>query len=394
MTSIPVASPLDFRASVPFGSDLRVLLNSDMISPGDIHDLLQEKGVFVGTSEKQVTVPILSSTLLTPPEFVRLIEASVSRELAPKVRTYQYDLERVDADWVAAIRQEFKGDSFASLIDTTGNIKIKSAPTITLEGKDRLRISYTLSRQDFSQDWIRREVEYPGEIILEQKGSGLVLEAALSRTSKDTNDFNRRILGRAASALKKGNFIKKEEANKITYASFEDSERVLFFKKLTAGTAGSLELGSVNDMEIGRDEGMPELPDDPKISWMNQTVRKIIIDGERLNDIFLISDDQYYEYYYIQRMDVTFKYIFGQNSGTARISFHFTPSKPEERLQAEFEFEVVRATPAKGRMNSDAKREVRKLLHRAVQDLIDREYNSIVAARVPIPTAPAVPKPA
>ena len=66
MTSASVASPLDFRASVPYGSDLRILLNSDLVSQGDIRELLQAKGIFVGTSEKQVTVPILSSTLLKP----------------------------------------------------------------------------------------------------------------------------------------------------------------------------------------------------------------------------------------------------------------------------------------------------------------------------------------
>ena len=189
--------------------------------------------------------------------------------------------------------------------------------------------------------------------------------------------------------MKKSNLIKDQEPNKISFNAFTDSERVLFFKKLTAGTAGYLALEAVNDMEIGRDDGMPALPDDPKISWMKHTVRKIIIDGERLNDIFFLSDDQYYEYYFVQRMDATFNYTFAQNSGTARVGFHFTTSKPEERQKAEFEYEVVSASPAKGRMNKDARKDIAKSLQRAIQDLIEREYNSIVAARVTVPAASA-----
>lgn len=380
MSSASAASPFDFRACVPFGSDLRVLLNTEFISPGSIHELLQEKGIFVGTSEKRVTVPILSSTLLTPPEFLRLIDISVNRELVPKIRTCRYELERTNADWASTIRREFNGAALVSLLGPSGNVKVKSSQII-IEKIGELKIKYTLSKKDFSQDWIMREVEYPGEIVFEQKGSSLILEAGLSRTSKETNDFNRRILNRAASALKMGSIIKQEVANKITYSSFQDFERVLFFKRLTAGTVACLEFGSVNDMEIGRDVGMPELPDDPKISWMNQTVRRIIIDGDRLNDIFLISEDTYYMYYYVQRMDVTFNYIFGQNSGTARISFYFSASKASERPQAEFEFEVVGTKPASGRMNCDAKQQVKKLLQKAVLDLIDREYCAIVAAR-------------
>jgi hypothetical protein len=76
----------DINSSIFLGNDLRVLLNSDHISYGEIHNTLKEKGVFIGNNEKSVTVPLLSATLLTPDDFSKLIESSVNRESRPKVK--------------------------------------------------------------------------------------------------------------------------------------------------------------------------------------------------------------------------------------------------------------------------------------------------------------------
>ncbi len=76
-----VAKPaFDELSSIPTGSELRVLLNSEHISYGEIHSLLKKKGVYVGNTDKSITVPLLSATLLTPKEFSNLIESSVDRE--------------------------------------------------------------------------------------------------------------------------------------------------------------------------------------------------------------------------------------------------------------------------------------------------------------------------
>jgi hypothetical protein len=381
MSSTSAASPLDFHACVPFGADLRVLLNSDVISPGVISDLLKEKGVFIYSSDKKVTVPLLSSTLLTPPEFLRLIEVSVNKELVPKVRTTKFELTDSKSDWLDTVRNGFDGQIISTFADSAnGNVEI-ATPTITVPRAGSLKIGYKLFKVDISQDWIKRKVEYSGEIHFKQKEGSKILEVDLSRTSKETDEVNRRILKHAATALKKEDMIKQEDGNKITFGSLQDYERVLFFKRLTAGTGVSLELGTVNDMEIGRDKGMPELPDDPRVSWLNQSVRRLEVDGDRLNDIFLISDDSYYRHYYVQRMDVTFRYAFGPNSGETRISFHFTSCKPDDRFSAEFEFEVLGIKSTSGRMNVDSKRDLNNQLKTVALELIHREYEAIIAAR-------------
>jgi hypothetical protein len=74
------AKQFDYERAMLWGDRLRVLLNSDHISNGEIAETLKEKGVFVGSNEKSATVPLLSACLLTPNEFTSLVEKSFVRE--------------------------------------------------------------------------------------------------------------------------------------------------------------------------------------------------------------------------------------------------------------------------------------------------------------------------
>lgn len=155
-----------------------------------------------------------------------------------------------------------------------------------------------------------------------------------------------------------------------------------FFKRLTGGYGRFLGKGNVNDMEINRDISGPPLPNDPQVSWMNQTVKRLKIDGEKLNDIFLISDEKYYSYYHVQRMDVTFPYTAAANSGDFRVGFSFSsPSKSDSaREDAELTFEVLRVAYDHP-VNSDAKKELSTQIARHVRGLIETEFERIVTER-------------
>ena len=45
---------LDIHSTIPSGTELRILLNSEHISYGEVQTTLREKGIFVGDSEKSV----------------------------------------------------------------------------------------------------------------------------------------------------------------------------------------------------------------------------------------------------------------------------------------------------------------------------------------------------
>lgn len=379
-----MTSTLNKEPLIPTGSDLRVLLNSDHISYGEVQFTLREKGVFVGNSDKAITVPLLSATLLKPDEFSRLIDASIDRESRPKVKVSMLELTNANADWVAALRSgALFGDDFnpGSGI-TNGTVQFITHPTLVIENKDKIRIPYSLTRKDFSRDWIERELNFDGEVVVERQGGKLKLDFLSTHSSKETEAVNRRITARISHVLNNANISKNDSPRRITFDAFSNMERVRFFKRLTGGLGKQVKLGSVNDMEVSRDVTVGPLPDDPKISWMNQTVRRIRIDGERLNDIFLIAEEKYYPYYHVLRMDVTYDYESGTNKGTARVGFAFSSStrSDETKKDAELTMDFVRITHETS-VNVDSRKEIERMLEQSVRAVVENEFERIIQER-------------
>lgn len=374
---------LDSNYLIPSGSELRVLLNSEHISYGEVHSALKTKGIFSGSNDKSITVPLLAATLLTPSGYSALIEASVDRDSKPKMKVSALDLVASSSDWITPLKQLFETDfnPFAGI----ENIEVIDSPGVVVDGKDKVRIPFSIVRKDFSKDWTQREIRFDGEVTIERQGGSLKLDLTSVHSSKETEITNRRMTARISKVLKDSGITQSEIERRITFGSFTNVERVRFFKRLTGGYGRFIGRGNVNDMEINRDISGPPLPNDPQVSWMNQTVKRLKIDGEKLNDIFLISDEKYYPYYHVQRMDVTFGYMSAANSGEFRAGFFFsTPSRGEyAKDDAELTFEVLRVTHDHS-VNSDTKRELNTQIARHVRALIETEFERIVEERKPL----------
>ncbi len=369
------AQTIDLKSTVVSGSDLRILLGSDHLSYGEIHAALKEKGIFVGNSDKAITVPLLSATLLTPDNFTRLIESSVSRESQPKVKVASLDLVTKDADWITPLKKNLFDDSFAMLDEASG-IDFVTNPTLVVSDPNKITIPYQIRRLDFSKDWIERELSFDAQVTIERQGGELKLEFTSTHSSKETELVNKKITSRIAKVLHCENLVKDDEPHSVTFGSLSNEERIRYFKRLTAGH-GCLMPGSVNDIDICLDANGPELPDDPQIAWMKQTVRRFNVDGDRLNDIFLINDEQYYKHYYILRMDVTFPFKVAANQGGCRVTFSFSGSRLISS-SSELVFAVVKWAH-EGSPNSDAKKFVSFEVQHALRSLIEEKFNLAIS---------------
>lgn len=359
----------DLDAPILMGAELRVFLNSEHISYGEIQSTLKDKGIYTGESDKIFTVPLLSATLLTPDNFSKLMDASKARESQPKSRTEKLELTNIGVDWIDPIRNIFHDTT--RLLEGIPNIDFILKPNVVIKN-DTARIPYIIIRKDFSQDLLNRELEFDGEITLETDGKSLTLNVAAIHSSKETEEVNKKITNNIAATLYKSSIITKDVPTRILFDIFTNESRIVFFKKLTGGFGSPGVPGNVNDIEISRDIKAGALPADPKIEWMNQTVRRIKIDGVRLNDIFLISDKKYYSYYHLLRMDVTFPYSFGQNQGECQVSFSFSGIKRDGVIQKNSELvsTIIRTTYSET-TSLEGKRDIAKLLSKSIMKLID-----------------------
>ena len=376
-----MANQIDYRRSIPVGSDLRVLLNSELISYGTIQEIVKSKGIFVGISDKAVTVPLLCSTILTPTEFTQLMEDSVGREQRPKTKVSDLKLVLPNSDWVTPLKEIFSDDSF--VLQNLGEIELVRRPSIVVKGRNQVEIPYSIVRKDISKDWIHREINFDGSILIHEIDGQLKLEFVSNHTSKETDQINRKILSRIAKELKYQNLISSEILSNIEFGSFTNPERLRFFKRLVAGNGTSI------GIEVTRDGILLQLPDDPIISWMSDAVRWLKIDGSRLNDIFLISNEKYYDYYYIVRMDVTYPFCIGTNNGKVKVSYYFYSSIADQAREKHELVSEIGKIVCSPRLNQDAEKYVRAHLEKDTRSIIDAQYEGIKNERTPLNTIQA-----
>lgn len=367
------AKQFDYERAMLWGDRLRVLLNSDHISNGEITETLKEKGVFIGSTDKPDTVPLLSTCLLTPAEFKRLVEKSFTRESGKKYSSCKFKLTSTSADWKAELLSNF--DSVVAGIKLEDDREFSSEPSISIDPDGNVRISYSVRVLDFSKDWIEQEIVYPGEVLLKQAGGGLEVEVNRFRTSKDTNKINDGITGAIGKFYKTRGVTTDEKPESILFDDFTNSERIRFFLQLTSVNTPEFSFKEIGNFEIIRDQEAGALPKDGRIEWMEGTVNKIQIQGKDLGRVFLLEEPTYYQYYYLVKMTATYAFKFGANAGECNIEFAFSgkTSKGDDYSGTAFDFSIERLP----RLEESSKSQVRKAIIQKTQEARDSAFKYV-----------------
>ena len=368
------AKQFDYERAMLWGDRLRILLNSDHISNGEITETLKEKGIFVGSTDKSDTVPLLSTCLLTPAEFKKLVEKSFTRESGKKYSSCKFILKSKNANWKTELLNNF--DSVVKGINLEDDREFASEPAISVDPDGNVRIAYSLRVLDFSKDWIEQEIVYPGEILLKQSGGGLEIEVNRFRTSKDTNKFNDGVTGAIGKFYKSIDVTTDEKPESILFDDFTNSERIRFFLQLTSVNTPELSFKEIGNFEIIRDQETGSLPKEQRIEWMEGRVNKIQIKGKDLGRIFLLEEPAYYQYYYLVKMTSIYAFKFGANAGECSIDFSFSgkTSRDDDYSGTAFDFSIERLP----RLEEGSKNKVRKTIIQRIQQVRDSAFNQVM----------------
>ena len=135
-----MSKQIDLKGLIPSGEELRILLNSHHISDGDINSTLKEKGVFCGNSDKIISVPLLTATLLTSDEYAKIIDNSISRSSKPKNKISSLELVGADVDLNAPLKNLFS--SQFNPFEDIPNIEVTKRPNPIFDKNNIVRIKY------------------------------------------------------------------------------------------------------------------------------------------------------------------------------------------------------------------------------------------------------------
>lgn len=378
MSSRVVAKQLDLERCMLWGDRLRVLLNSNHISYGEINALLREKGVFVDSSDKSITVPLLSSCLLTPSEFSQLISNSYTRESFEKYKTDKLTLSSPSVDWRSSIIENFEELIGGIALDPSHDFVDR--PTIVSNSNDELEIRYTIKKEDFSKDWIDQELQYSGGLIISRRNKEVILELQKTHTSKETDRLNSVIVRAVSNHWRSKSIVKDEAPQSIKFDDFNNEERFQFFLSFTGANSKTLSFEELSDVEIVRDESTGALPNDSAISWMEGKVNKLHINGKKLNELGLITHKEFHQSFFLIKMSAGYKFQSGANKGSCAVVFSFSGKNSHERdfSNTEMSISIDRISKAG---NKVVEPEIRRNVLRDLCDLRDMAIKQIVKKR-------------
>lgn len=377
MSERDIAKQFDLERGMLWGDRLRVLLNSSHISYGEINELLREKGIFIDSSDKAVIVPLLSSCLLTPEEFGRLVSRSYTRESLEKYKTDKLTLSSKDADWRSSILENF--EEVVGGISPESGHEFVHAPSIVSKSKDEIEIHYEIKKEDFSKDWIDRELHFSGVVTISRRNGELLLELQKTHTSRETDRINSIFVKSLSNHWKSKGVIQEHAPKSIKFEDFDNQERIRFFLHLTGADTAALRFNELSDIEIIRDEAAGALPDDPSIKWMDGKVRSIRINGEKLNQLGLVTNEAFHKYCFLVKMSASYQFQSGATKGKCTVIFSFGGRTSHERDYANTELNIcIERIP---RLESNTEKDVRRNILRNLCDLRDAAMQKIVAKR-------------
>ncbi len=357
----------DIRKIIPFGEYLRGFVNQKYITNAELNNILKERGVFVLNSQKEFTVPLLQTLLLSPSEFDKIREAFSTREDNPKVNSSDIKWEQNANIFVPDLMNVDVNSFLQSNLPTcTLEQPIKFSPVES--NTNHLRANFRIKRNDRNKSWYEQTnlFEATIEIIKDDNGKGRII---VSHTASETKELAEFIVKQQVQKYKARNIIaQKEQPRKILFEDFSNEERFIFLFRLTTHlNSDYFTCNDIKDLSI-KPESEEELPD--KIKWMDE-LNKIILSGKSLNKKEFIKDNKYHKHLIIWNMESVFSYDFKGNKGIIKVNFGF-PDYLNKGDKSEFELNISAIKPEKA---LDIK--IKKKLKYQLLSEMDRKKSSV-----------------
>ncbi|MES5953294.1 hypothetical protein QCI42_07320 [Bacillus fungorum] len=333
---------LDADTILPYGEKLRPLIASSFLTKGDLKKLLAMRGVFVSNNNKEITIPILTTCLLSPQEFEYLRNRQRTKEDTIKRVTRKIDWDS-DLNLFDAMKKniipfhELISERFCNyrILDTRNRF-------LAIENnKDELKLEYKIDRNDPTKDWATSNSRHIGKIFLKKINSGNELEISIEYTALETKELNEKIVKHVTKALKENKCIGMERKfKKITFGDFTNKERVKFLLSLHNDDPYDIfKFEEITNIEISIDTSK-NLPDN--IKWMEKKVRNMILKGEQLHDTDILKEPEYHEALIVSGVEAKYKFESVASKGFCTIEYGFPAfRKGTPDNNSEFEFKII-----------------------------------------------------
>lgn len=332
----------DINKVLPFGEQLRGFANQRFLTQAELNRILKERGIFSLNEEKEYTVSMLQTLLLSPEEFDKIRESFSTRE-----------------DNKKKISRDIKWNTEQNVFDPTiaqTNVKEfmeRNLPTCSLAkpvvfapvngNKNHIRAEIEITRNDLNKSWYEQtnlfelEIEFIND---DSQGNGRVI---ITHTAPETKELAEHIVAEKIKQFKeKGSIQSKEILKKIVFKDFSNSERFVFFFRLTNHIENEF-FNCTNIKDVSMKPEASALPEE--IQWM-QDLNKIILSGKSLGKKDFIKDNKFHPHLIIWNIEAEFGYDYRGQKGSFTANFGFPDYTSKKAINSEFELNIssIRST--------------------------------------------------
>lgn len=363
---------------LPVGERLKPLLSKSCISESDMKNILAERGVYIGDSDKKSSIPILTLSILSPREFEKLQELQKTKEDSLKTKIIKAKSQS-DKNLNNLIPQDLvKRDD---LIDEYDCFDFDTDLSFNMDDQNKLVLDYTIIREDVTKDWANNKSRYTGRVEIEKSATQGMICFRNEYTSSETEVINKKIIKMVTNHLQiLGEISNKESPFEITSDKFNNIQRFAFMLQLANDSpSGFLSFEAVKNIEIGPDRKV-NMPDNTK--WMGGPVKNIIINSEKgktLENIEYISDKQYHEFLILRKVQAQYKFSFGVLEGQCIVEYGFPHYFRSHVRNHSFEVSVPKIYFSKD-SKSENSRNASRFILKEFQDMIQQKYDSVLGS--------------
>jgi hypothetical protein len=359
---------------LPYGDTLRQLLVKSNITSSNLNLLLRDKGVFLGTHEKNNSVPLLMKTLISPSEFEELYNTQKKKEDNIKINSAVLKCQS-DFNLTDILRTGF---DLNELIDESSeykqNFTVKGTPNFYFE-KGIGVLDYEIERENLLDDWTNNSTTHKGTIYVSKLDDGSIeLKVEQNSTSKETKFINDLVNKKIKTKLVQNNIItSKQDFLRIRYNDFTNPNRFLFLKSFTSSFCVYLDFQSVSDIDIYLDDN-EKTPEDLK--KFIEELDSLKLNGKKLQNNPLVLDNKYHNKVIFASISLKYKFNIEGVKGDCVLKINFPDyiSKKDESSEVQY---VINFSPNKDSRGIATENDLRKKVVGFIDKLKVDSYNTL-----------------
>lgn len=311
---------------LPSGEYLRSFINNSSISESELNIFLKRKGIYFCNPKKEDMIPFICSLVISPKEFEILKDYHQLTEGKDKNRS-----SRLDTVF------EVKGEDLGKVLKSIDLNKVVKSDfpmyqftipiaSFNLDEKNKqLILEYEIESYYRNRTWDEQISNFKGKVAFDYSKKSLEIISNNIYTSKETYEINRQIINFAKQELKRANLIKSTTEKRILMDGLSNSQILQFLLSFTNNEFFA-DIEFINIISI--DMELPEeIPENSDIKWMEKHVRKLKLDGAKIEELTLIKQDENHEYLKCWGITVEYKVDNFKIKGSATVKLEFSKMK-------------------------------------------------------------------